>query len=162
MHKILISACLLGENVKYNGENNRIEHPLIKRWQLEGRLIAICPEKEGGLPVPRDPVEIQEGEGADVLEGRSQAKTRDGHDLSSAFLKGAGAALMLAAQHNVKVAILKEQSPSCGCNRIYDGTFTGSLKPGMGITARLLEQNGIHPFSENQLDDLHSFLQQIE
>lgn len=159
MHqKILISSCLLGEQVKYNGGDNLVKSALLEKWQKEQRLVSICPELAGGLPVPRDPVEIQKGEGADILNGNTIALDVNNRDVTDYFVKGAQVALGLAKEHSITIAILKERSPSCGSNMIYSGDFSGTLKEGKGVTARLLEQHGIRVFSENQLEDVNKLL----
>ena len=150
--KILISSCLLGEQVKYNGGDNLVKSALLEKWQKQERLVPICPELAGGLPVPRDPVEIQKGEGADILAGNAIALDINNKDVTDDFVKGAQAALALAKKHNISIAILKERSPSCGSSMIYNGDFSGTLKEGKGVTARLLEQHGIRVFSEDQLE----------
>ena len=160
MQKILISSCLLGEQVKYNGGDNLIQSTLLEKWQDEERLVIVCPEMAGGLPVPRNPVEIQQGEGADVLLGKSIALDTNNKDVTDYFIRGAYAALELAKKNDISIAILKERSPSCGSNMIYTGDFSGKLKEGKGVTARLLEQNGIRVFSEDQLEAVDNILDQ--
>lgn len=159
MEKILISACLIGEKVKYNGGDNRIDHSLIEKWRSQGRLIPICPEVAGDLPVPRNPAEIQWGEGNDVLNNNATVVDKPGNNVSNAFKKGAHQALELAKKHGVRIAILKERSPSCGSNWIYDGSFAGVVKEGMGVTARLLQQNGIKTFGEQQVLEVENLMQ---
>ena len=136
---ILVSACLLGENCKYSGGNNRSE--AVCRY-LEGReYISFCPEQAGGLPTPRMPSEIR----------GDRVYARDGADVTDAFRKGAEKALALCEEEGVETAILKEGSPSCGSHMVYDGTFSGVKIPGRGITARLLEEAGIKICSENDI-----------
>jgi uncharacterized protein YbbK (DUF523 family) len=158
MIKILISACLMGEQVKYDGNDNWISSPLMEQWKEDGRLVSYCPEVAGGLPTPRPPVEIQNGEGREVINGSSRAINRNGDDVTRAFLDGAKSALEEARKYNITIAVLKERSPSCGVNTVYNGRFDGTLVPGKGVTARLLEQNGIRTFSENQLDEVTRIL----
>ncbi len=148
----MISSCLLGEKVKYNGGDNLTQSSLLKKWQNEKRIVSICPEMAGGLPTPRNPAEIQHGDGTDVILGKSFALDNESNDVTKYFIKGAFAALELAKNHNISIAILKERSPSCGSNMIYTGDFSGKLKEGKGVTARLLEQNGIRVFNEDQLE----------
>lgn len=158
MQKILISSCLLGEQVKYNGGDNLVKSAILEKWRNEERLVSVCPELAGGLPVPRNPVEIQNGEGADVLSGNSVALDSNNKDVTDCFIEGAHAALELARKNNISIAILKERSPSCGSNMIYTGDFSGKLKEGKGVTARLLEQNGIHVYGEDQLEIVNKIL----
>lgn len=152
VHKILVSACLLGYNVRYDEGDNTCRDPRFQRWQREGRFVVVCPEVAGGLPTPRPPAEIQ---GDRVINVH-------GVDVTEPFRKGAEAALQLARQHNVALAILKERSPSCGSSWIYDGTFTGTKIPGEGVTAALLRRHGIPVFSEEQLDEAEALLAQLE
>ncbi|MCG8634957.1 MAG: DUF523 domain-containing protein [Desulfobacterales bacterium] len=150
MKKILISACLLGEPVRYDGQSKPCDHPLINQWLDQGRLIPFCPEVEGGLPVPRPAAEIQGGGGIDVLTGRARIKTREG-DVTRPFIEGARAALATALKEGAVVALLKEKSPSCGSAFIYDGSFTGKLVAGSGVASALLRKNGIDVFPENEI-----------
>lgn len=148
MKKILISSCLLGEKVRYNGEAKPCPDPRLARWQEEGRLILVCPEIEGGLPVPRPPAQRRGG----------RVATEDGGDVTDAFRHGAEAALALARQHGVCLAILKQNSPSCGSRFIHDGSFQGVLIPGEGVATELLRQHGIPVFGEDQLDEAEQAL----
>ena len=137
---ILVSACLLGENCKYNGGNNKNEAVL--RF-LEGKeYIAICPETFGGLKCPRLPAEIV---GEKVI-------LKDGTDVTEAFLIGADITVEMAKKCGATEAILKESSPSCGCNMIYDGTHSGKKISGMGIAAKKLFEMGISVKSEKELE----------
>lgn len=134
---IFVSACLLGENCKYSGGNNRNE--AVCRYLAEREYVTFCPEQAGGLPTPRLPSEIREG----------RVYARDGADVTEAFRSGAEQALALCREKGVSIAILKEGSPSCGCHRVYDGTFTGTKVTGRGITAGILADAGITVFSED-------------
>ena len=151
--KILISACLLGEPVRYDGKSKQVNNSLLERWRAEGRLVVICPEVRGGLPVPRPAAEVLNANARDVLDGKGAVHTRQHDDVSRFFLAGAQHALDLCHQHRIKIAILKENSPSCGSSFIHDGGFTGKLVPGEGITTALLRQSGIKVFNENQVRD---------
>ncbi|MEH6627907.1 MAG: DUF523 domain-containing protein [Motiliproteus sp.] len=162
MESILISSCLLGERVRYDGKTALCEHPLIKRWQQQQRLVPICPEMSGGLPCPRPAAEILGGQGDEVLSGETQVKTRQGHDVSNHFLRGAEKALSLCQQHHINIAILKARSPSCGSSNTYNGQFQGTLVDGQGVTAALLKSSGIRLFDENQLPQVEAYLQQLE
>ncbi len=145
MHdKVLISSCLLGEKVRYNGKVKALLNPLIKQWQKEQRLIGICPEVIGGLTIPRSPAEIR---GESVI-------TCDGNDVTKQFVSGAEQALALCQQYNIRFAILKESSPSCGSDTIYDGTFSERKIKGQGICSQLLRQHGIQVFSELTMNNL--------
>lgn len=137
----MISACLLGVNCKYDGGNNRLPDETIGKLVSQYELIPVCPECYGGLTTPRTPSER--------LGDRVVSKT--GVDVTAQFNKGAEAALYLARLFNVKTAILKANSPSCGSGTIYDGTFTGTLSGGDGVTAELLKAHGIKIMNENAL-----------
>jgi len=146
----LVSACLLGRRCRYDGGHKRNEAvvALAKRQ----KLIPVCPEELGGLPIPRPPSEITgppEAGGADVLAGKARVVTRQGKDVTPYFLKGANEVLKIAQTHNAKKAIFKARSPSCGCGEIYDGTFSGRTRPGDGVTTALLKKHGIEVVSED-------------
>ena len=158
MKKILISGCLLGFPVRYDNKIQPVENKYIEKWRDEGRLVVVCPEVAGGLPTPRPPAEIVAASGEDVLTGDAAIRNAAGTDVTQAFIKGAHTALELVQRFNIRVAILKEKSPSCGSGLIYDGTFSRRLIPGRGVTVALLEQNGVSVFSENDIGDVCEFL----
>ncbi|MCI9444111.1 MAG: DUF523 domain-containing protein [Oscillospiraceae bacterium] len=139
--KLLVSACLLGENCKYSGGNNY--SPAAAALAERFELIPVCPEQLGGLPTPRVPAERV---GDRVL-------TRDGADVTDAYRLGAEKTLETALANGVKRAALQERSPSCGCGAIYDGTFSGRLVPGDGVTAALLREHGIEIIKGSQAQD---------
>ena len=143
---ILVSACLAGFDVKYNGSHNLNEK--IKKWFNEKKAIPICPEVLGGLSIPREPAEIVGGEGEDVLDGHAKVITNNGIDVTEQFIKGANETLKIALDLNATMVILKERSPSCGSSMIYSGEFNGNKKRGTGVTAALLKRNGIQVLSE--------------
>ncbi|WP_300277680.1 DUF523 domain-containing protein [Peptacetobacter sp.] len=148
---IAVSACLIGENCKYNGGNNKNETVL---KYLKGKeYITICPECSGGLETPREAAEIIDGEGIDVIKNRSKVISRIGKDVTNEYLKGAKISLEEVKKYNVKEAILKEGSPSCGVNKIHNGEFKGIKKSGKGVTASLFEINGIEIISEKDLEN---------
>lgn len=153
MEHILISACLLGQPVRYDGRSCPFKCTLIDQWQPKGLLVPVCPEMDGGLPVPRPPAEITPGGGPGVWAGTARVKTRE-TDVTDFFIKGAQAALDKAIAWGIKTALLKQKSPSCGSCRIYDGSFSRSLVDGMGVTTALLRQHGIMVFGEDQIDKL--------
>lgn len=131
MGKIVVSACLLGQNCKYNGGNNRCEAVL--RFVQGREVIAVCPEQLGGLPTPRIPAEIVGGE----------VKNAAGKSVDAAFREGARRAMARLEGEKIELAILQPRSPSCGTKEIYDGTFSGRLIPGQGIFAQMLRESGI-------------------
>lgn len=140
--KILVSACLLGVACRYDGQSKPC--PGIEELMERHTLIPVCPECYGGLPTPRPPAERR---GERVI-------TQNGLDVTVQYQKGAQEALRLARRYGCTWAILKERSPSCGAGTVYDGSFTHTQIPGDGVTARLLEANGIHVIGESQLDQL--------
>lgn len=142
--KLLVSACLLGENCKYNGGNNFNEKVVALKEHFE--IVPICPECFGGLPIPREPSEIV-GE---------RVVSKLGEDVTDEFLSGAEQTLYVAKETNCGIAVLKERSPSCGCGEIYDGSFSGKTIFGNGITAQLLIDNEIQVFGESKIDRLLS------
>ncbi|HWP98305.1 MAG TPA: DUF523 domain-containing protein [Syntrophomonadaceae bacterium] len=142
----LISACLLGVNCKYNGKNN--DNPDLRKRLEDENVILICPEQLGGLPSPRLPSEIVQGDGGDVLEGKSVVLSKSGQDLSSYFIKGAQAALRIAQEQKPDLVILKSRSPSCGVGWIYDGSFASHLRPGNGVAAEVLSRAGYKIISD--------------
>ena len=158
MRKILVSACLMGRPVRYDGRAAGKGDGLLAQWQAEGRLVIACPELAGDLPVPRPAAEIRGGSGSDVLDGAAVIATADGEDVTESFLRGAEAILALAVQHKVAVAVLKQRSPSCGSREIYDGKFADRRIPGEGVAAALLRRNGIAVFDEMQLERAAAWL----
>jgi uncharacterized protein YbbK (DUF523 family) len=137
----LCSACLLGINCRYDGKNKT--NKKILKLSKQGKLIPVCPEQLGGLPTPRIPSEIQGLSGEYVLNGRCKVLNRNGEDVTEFFIKGANETLRIAKLFDIKEAIFKQKSPSCGCGKIHDGTFSDKLIDGNGVTTALLKKNGI-------------------
>lgn len=153
MRKILVSACLFGgAPVRYDGKSKEETSELFIQWKQEGRLIPVCPEVFGGLPVPR----------SDAQRQGSRIIARNGRDVTAEYLKGAEEAVRLADAENVICAIMKEKSPSCGSSRIYDGTFTGTLIEGEGLAVQLLRKAGVKVFSEEQLNEVKQLINETE
>jgi uncharacterized protein YbbK (DUF523 family) len=150
--KVLVSSCLLGQKVRYHGGDAALQHPILERWISQGRVVALCPEVAGGLAAPRPPAEIQGGTGADVLSGLAFVRRKDLVDVTAAFRAGADAALALVRQHGIRVALLKEGSPSCGVTRIHDGAFAGRRREGSGVTAAALAAAGVQVFSDDEIE----------
>ncbi|WP_028623685.1 DUF523 domain-containing protein [Pseudomonas sp. Ant30-3] len=150
MQKILVSRCLLGHRVRYDGGASG-PFDLLQQWLDEGRVVPLCPEVAGGLPTPRAAAEIPGGQGSEVLDGQAAVITTDGEDVSAQFLSGAHQALALVREHGIRVAVLKANSPSCGNLLTYDGTFSGVKVSGEGVTAALLKRHGVQVFSELEL-----------
>lgn len=153
--KILVSACLMGHAVRYDGRSKPLIHPAIDRWRQEGRLVTICPEMSAGMAVPRPPAEIADGEtGEDVLAGTARVIEITGGDVTQGFLQAAENALTLARETGCRYALLIDGSPSCGSGFIYDGAFSGGRHKGRGVTAALLKQAGIEVYSDREIDRL--------
>ena len=157
MEKLLVSRCLLGHKVRYDGGAHG-PYDLLQRWQDEGRIVPLCPEVAGGLPTPRPPAEIPGGQGGAVLDGRLPVLTDDGADVTAAFVAGAEIALRLVQQHGLRVAVLKARSPSCGCRQVYSGQFDGQLRAGQGVAAAALATAGVTLFDEQQLTEAARWL----
>jgi uncharacterized protein YbbK (DUF523 family) len=159
MQKILVSACLLGYMVRYDG----LVLPALKRltdaFGPIADMIPFCPEVAGGLPVPRNPAEISGKDGFNVLNGEATVKNKSGDDVTLFYLNGAAKALETAIKNNIKMAVLKEKSPSCGNSLIYDGTFAKTLKSGKGVTAALFERNEIRVFNEKEIEKAIEFIE---
>ena len=138
MEHLLISACLLGAQCRYDGQSKPVLEMVALSEQFD--LVPLCPEQLGGLPTPRTPAERI---GDRVI-------TKDGRDVTAEYRRGAECALETAQREGVLAAVLKERSPSCGSGEIYDGTFTGALTAGDGVTAELLKANGITVYGESE------------
>lgn len=141
----LVSSCLAGVNCRYDGKNS--ENKVILKLVKEGKAIAVCPEQLAGLTTPRVPCEI-------IIDktGNKKIVNRDGKDLTKEFMEGAKKTLAIGKAIGVKKAILKSKSPSCGCGFVYDGTFSGKLIKGNGLTTEMLIKNGIEVYTENDLE----------
>ena len=129
--KIAVSACLLGENCKYNGGNNYSEK--VRDYAKGNEVIPVCPEVLGGLSIPREPAEIVNG----------IVSLKDGTSVDKEFRQGAKEALKIVKEQNADIVILQSRSPSCGVNTVYDGSFSGRIISGQGVFADLLRRNGI-------------------
>jgi len=151
--KILLSACLQGQKVRYDGGDNLLTEPLFQLWQQQGRFVTLCPEVAGGLDTPREPAELQ---------ANGRIITRGGQDESDAFQHGAELARRLVVKHDIRFALMKAKSPSCGNLQIYDGRFNRRLIPGVGVTAALLMRSGVKVFNELQLAELAEAIRELE
>lgn len=153
--KILISACLMGLPVRYNGSARPLSHEAVARWREQGRLVAFCPELGGGFSVPRPAAEIERGrDGRDVLDGTARVIEQTGRDVSDGFVEGARRALEIAQANGCRHALLIDGSPSCGSGFLYDGSFSGRRHEGEGVTAAYLRRHGISVYSDRQVDRL--------
>ena len=159
--KILVSSCLLGEDVKYDGTNSSIalnpkfsfsSKELFMDILCENEIYSFCPEVAAGLPIPRIPAEIVKRDKPFIVQNENK------EDVTINFLLGAKKAFDLCKEENIKVALFKSKSPSCGNGQIYDGTFSKTLIDGFGLTAKLLKENGIEVFNEKELKELAKFI----
>lgn len=148
---IMVSACLAGVPCRYDGASR--PHPVVMELLRKGQAFAFCPETAGGLPVPRPPAEITRGGGNDVWSGKARVVTRDGTDVTDQFVRGAIEALNSMLARGADCCVLVERSPSCGKKSIYDGTFTGAIQSGPGVTASLLLNAGLKVISSDELDN---------
>jgi uncharacterized protein YbbK (DUF523 family) len=146
---ILVSACLIGINCKYNGYNNKDEKVI--QYLKDKQFVIACPEQLGGMPTPRDPSEIIKLDIEDIIKGQTSVINNKRLDVTNKFKQGAKETLNIANIYNCKEAILKDGSPSCGSSYIYDGTFSSKKIDGVGVTTALLINNGIKVISEKQL-----------
>ena len=144
MKRLLVSACLLGANCKYSGGNNRLDPADLLALRKKWTLVSVCPEMAGGLGVPREPSE-RRGE---------KVVSRSGRDVTEAFARGAETACRLCARFGCETALLKENSPSCGSGTIYDGSFSGTLTAGDGLTAERLRALGVTIVGESGIKEL--------
>ncbi|HEX3580413.1 MAG TPA: DUF523 domain-containing protein [Thermoanaerobaculia bacterium] len=155
MLKILVSSCLLGAAVRHDGRDKKSHHPALQRWMDEGRVVSVCPEMLGGLGTPRPPSEI-------VNDGSRRVISNEGRDVTREFEAGARAVTEQVSEQQVRVAILKAGSPSCGSSLIYDGTFSKTAIPGEGITTAALRKMGVRVFSEAEIDAAEAYVAELE
>lgn len=160
---MLVSACLLGQRVRYDGNAAATASDHLARWAGEPRIVPFCPEVEGGLPIPRPPTEIEPGAtAAEVLAGTARIYRSDKVDVTEAYLRGARLAVEAALAAGVRLAVLKDRSPSCGVTSVHDGSFGGRIAPGQGVTAALLGRHGVRVFSETQIEQAAAYLLLLE
>ena len=155
--KVLISACLLGKNCRYNGGHSKLNE--LNKFDVE--WIPVCPEESGGLGTPRPSAEMQ-GSAEDILNGKGKVLTNKGKNITAEFIQGAEQSLQLGLGAEVKIAILKSKSPSCGIGKIYDGSFTKTLKTGEGIFAHLCHENDIECFSSDNINQIKKTLAKLK
>lgn len=167
MNRILISACLVGLPVRYNGTAKiPRETEIVARWQREGRLVLLCPEVAVGFPTPRPPAEIAPNEtdeidhydGAGVLVGKARVIENVGRNVSDLYVKAAFHTVEFAKQHGCSHAVLTDGSPSCGSTFIYDGTFSGTTRRGFGTTTAALREANISVWPETAIKELDALL----
>lgn len=151
-----ISGCLLGKKCRYDGGHQ--EQPALLTLLENTAWLSICPEVEGGLPIPRDPGEIKGGDGFNVWQGQAKVISAQGKNLTEAYQLGAKKAYKRLKQANIHLLILKENSPSCGSHYIYDGSFSGYKKTGVGVATAYFIQQGLTVFSENEIEEIAKWL----
>jgi uncharacterized protein YbbK (DUF523 family) len=157
--RVLVSACLLGSPVRYNGSAKLSGHAVLERWRAEGRIVPLCPEVAVGFPTPRPAAELDgTADGADVLAGRGRVIEAGGRDVSDLYRDAAEVALVEAGRNGCRFALLTDGSPSCGSSFVYDGSFSSRRVAGRGTTTALLEQHGVRVFSEAEIDVLDAML----
>ncbi|GHF08778.1 hypothetical protein GCM10016455_32130 [Aliiroseovarius zhejiangensis] len=155
MSRLLVSACLMGQKVRYDGRAKTLLHDCLTRWDADDRIVPFCPELAGGLPVPRLPAEIEPGaNGDDVLAGRARVLDSAGVDVTAPFVDGAHQAVSCALSHGCTHALLTEASPSCGSRLLYNGHHDGRQRPGFGVTTAALRAAGIAVYAPDQIDAL--------
>lgn len=158
LKKVLMSACLLGKKVRYDGGSLTTDDRIVEQWRAEGRIVSVCPEVEAGMSIPRQPAEIFKGSGESVLTGEVDVIEKSGAKVTNDFLAGASIALNLCRKFDIGIAVLAEFSPSCGSSAIYDGSFSGQKLPGMGVTAALLREHGVRVFSQYEIAQANTAL----
>lgn len=155
MDRILVSACLIGWPVRYDGGAKTAHHPLLAQWADEGRLVPLCPETMAGMATPRPAAEIvPDASAVDVLEGRAAIRDATGGDHTQAFREGARIAVSTARVRAARFALLTDGSPSCGSQLIADGSFSGRKRLGEGVAARALRDAGVEVFSLDEIEAL--------
>lgn len=162
--ELLMSSCLIGQCCRWDAKNGRsVVTPRLHLMLNHGQVAVICPECAGGLDVPRPAAEIEPGKSAaDVLSGKACVINTEKTDVTAQYVAGAKAALALVEKHHIRVAILKAKSPSCGSREVYDGTFSGKLTAGRGVTAELLAGHGVKVFDETQIDEALALLDSLK
>ncbi|MTH46826.1 DUF523 domain-containing protein [Intestinirhabdus alba] len=159
-NKILVSACLMGYQVRYNGSEKAQLATALARWQRERRLVIFCPELAAGLPTPRPPAEIVAADGDKVLQARGQIIEITGRNVTAHYQLGAWLALRAARENGCIAALLTDGSPTCGSRFIYNGSFSGQRRSGAGVAAALLRQHGIAVFADQQIAELTAWMEQ--
>lgn len=161
-NKILVSACLMGFKVRYNGCEKPFVAETLERWQQEQRLVTHCPELAAGLTTPRLPAELNGGDGSVALSGSARILESDGSDVTQSYLLAAWLALNTAQENGCRFALMTDGSPTCGSTKIYDGNFQGTTLAGQGVAAALLQQHGIEVYAEHQLTALIARIEEVE
>ncbi len=150
---IVVSACIAGVACRYDGTSKLNEN--ILKLVAQRKAIPLCPEMLGGRKVPREPVEIINGDGEDVLDGKACVKDKNGNDVTQEILEGVKEFLLTIERLNVKMVILKTKSPTCGYGKIFNGTFKNELKQGNGVLAAALKRKGIKIYTEENFMEVY-------
>ncbi len=157
--KILISACLLGRPVRYDGRGLPLESRILSAWLDAGMLVPLCPEVVAGFPTPRPPAEIErEKSGGDVLDGTARIFEDNGRDVTETFVRGAELAVRTAVEAECRFALLTDGSPSCGSSFIYSGLHDGETRAGMGVVTAALRKHGVFVYAQHQIGALSEHL----
>lgn len=156
--RVFVSGCINGRPIRFNETGVEVQDEIWDRWVSEGRIVSYCPELAAGFPVPRPPAEIVGGDGRDVIHGDARVLEDNGRDVTDLFTQGADLAVAKAIASGCVAAVLTDGSPTCGTSYVYDGTFEGGTRPGMGVAAHQLRNAGIAVFSEEQLAEADGFL----
>lgn len=163
MEYVLVSSCLLGNAVRYDGHGKLSLNPILQQWIEEGRVVPVCPEVESGMPIPRPPAEITNGQGgSSVLAGTARVMDNNGCDVTLQFIDGADLALKKVEARGIRIAVLKDGSPSCGSSYTYDGSFLGRKVQQVGVTAERLRRAGVLVFNEEQFKIAQSEIERFE
>ncbi len=162
MLKVLVSGCLGGAAIRFNGTGVPLASPIWHQWAAEGRLVSICPELAVGFPVPRPPAEIADGTAAAVLDGEAQVRESSGRDVTELFRAAAHQALRRAIDAGVALAVLVDGSPTCGSSYVYDGSFSGITVPGRGVATEALRRHGVPVFHHHELERAAAALAEME
>lgn len=163
--RVLVSACLVGQRVRYNGSDALSAWPdvaVLERWTAEGRVVPYCAEVAAGFAVPRPPAEVRGEDGGTVLDGPGRVFEASGADVTDVFLRGAELALREAQRLKLRVAVLKDLSPSCGVHRLYTGHFDGTTRSGRGVTAGLLARHGIRVYGAQDAAEADLYLRSLD
>ncbi len=156
--RIFVSACLAGESVRYDGKSKKVENRILKKWIKEKIAIPFCPEVAGGLGIPRNRAEIVKITSAGNINDKFLIKDVENNNVTDIFVRGAELSVKFAKDRNIKLALLKDGSPSCGSTYIYDGSFRGVKVKGSGILSYFFDENDILCFNENQIQQLNNIL----
>lgn len=160
---VLISACLVGEPVRHDGRHAQCDHPVLRRWQAENRLRIYCPAVSGGLTTPRPSIEIEPGQdGAAILAQLAAVTDQRGRDYGRHLVAGAVAAVRTAIAEDIRIAVLKEGSASCGTQFTYSGRFDGVRVRRQGVAAAALRQARLYVFSEHQFEEADRLLTALD